>query len=891
MDEIIGILFFAAVALFIPYVLPFITLSRTRKLSYRLGKIEREIAALRAGAPPPQEAPKPPPVETPAAKPEAPAQEAAEPVLSLSLRPPSSAPPKPPKPPAKPKDSLEKRLTERWAVWVGGVALALGGIFMVRWSIEAGLIGPALRCILGALLGLVLAVGGEALRQRWLAGPKLAPLAEGYIPKALSAAGIAIVFASVYAAYALYDLLPAIIAFVLLAAIALAAVALALLQGPFIALLGLVGAFAVPALVGGDGGIPELMLYLLVVSAGGIALVRFRQWWWLSWVSHIGYAFFVLLACAGPFAVGEKRWLGWFLLAYGLLVSWLATAPRISPWVQVGKPIILSLTPFAFAVWGGGVIASLLFIPAVRVVSYEMLALVPLGLAAALALAGGRREQIFAAIGAAPAIAIIALIGAWHEPSLVDFRPDVARGTVLFEMLPVPESFLGTAAAFAALFGLGAFAAMRGAKAPVVWAGLSACVPLAIAVIGYLRIGTPANEIPWALVVLALAGAYLLAARLLAAQRGDPRYEAALAVYAVAMIAALGFALTIVLRTGWLTVGLAGLAAGTAWIYGRIRLEALRYVAGIVAIVVLARLLLNPYVLDYAVGAWPIVNSLLYVYGLPSLLLFYAARELHRVRDDWATRAVEIGAIMLAYGLGCFEIRHAMNDGALAEPIYRFGEQALQSNLALAVGLILLWVHGWSGRRHHLWLGRIFAAIAIIHVVLVPLIASNPRWVAVEVGEWPVVNWLLPAYLIPGLLIAAMALSLPAESKRRKALGVLALLLGFTWVTLSVRQFFHGTALDSSFTGDGEWYAYSVAWLAGGILLLAVGIRTGLVVMRYASLALIALAVLKVFVFDMEALEGPLRALSFIGLGLSLIGLGWIYQRFVFNKPTPPSPT
>ena len=34
--------------------------------------------------------------------------------------------------PAKPKESFESRIGARWAVWVGGIALALGGIFMVK---------------------------------------------------------------------------------------------------------------------------------------------------------------------------------------------------------------------------------------------------------------------------------------------------------------------------------------------------------------------------------------------------------------------------------------------------------------------------------------------------------------------------------------------------------------------------------------------------------------------------------------------------------------------------------------------------------------------------------------------------------------------------------------
>jgi uncharacterized membrane protein len=50
---------------------------------------------------------------------------------------------------------------------------------------------------------------------------------------------------------------------------------------------------------------------------------------------------------------------------------------------------------------------------------------------------------------------------------------------------------------------------------------------------------------------------------------------------------------------------------------------------------------------------------------------------------------------------------------------------------------------------------------------------------------------------------------------------------------------------------------------------------------RLASAAIILLTVGKVFLVDMDALAGPWRALSFIGLGLMLVGIGLLYQRLL----------
>jgi uncharacterized membrane protein len=61
---------------------------------------------------------------------------------------------------------FEEKLGSRWAVWVGGVALALGGLFLVRYSIEQNLLSPATRIALGGLFALALIAAGEWLRRR-----------------------------------------------------------------------------------------------------------------------------------------------------------------------------------------------------------------------------------------------------------------------------------------------------------------------------------------------------------------------------------------------------------------------------------------------------------------------------------------------------------------------------------------------------------------------------------------------------------------------------------------------------------------------------------------------------------------------------------------------------
>ncbi len=174
------------------------------------------------------------------------------------------------------------------------MALALGGIFLVKYSIEAGLIGPRLRLFFGALLAAALVVGGEwARRQKQLAGFAALPAAD--IPSILTAAGTTVAYATVYAAYGLYGFLDPAFAFVLLGAVALATLGAALLHGPALAALGLVGAFVTPLLVASTApNYWALYIYLAVVTAAAFALALMRLWQWLALIA-VAFGFFWLL--------------------------------------------------------------------------------------------------------------------------------------------------------------------------------------------------------------------------------------------------------------------------------------------------------------------------------------------------------------------------------------------------------------------------------------------------------------------------------------------------------------------------------------------------------------------------------------------------------------------
>ena len=861
-----------------------------RKASALQRRVQALEDALRTGAPLAAPAPRPPspwdrPAQAPLPVQEAPAQEV--PVPEATPAPEPAAEPEPavaaaPKP-ARP--GLEELLTLRWGVWLGAGALLLAGVFLVRTAVEEGWLGPGPRCALAGLLGLVLIGGAAWLRRRPAAersGIRAAVLGPDQAPAALAAGGLAILFGAAYAAGPMYGLLPPLPGFGLLAAVALAGIALALAFGPVVAAIGIAGAYGTPALIETqDPSLPGLFLYLLAVTVAALAVLRQVGAPWLGWCAAGASAAWVV---AGGMIAGSTGAV-WAPALFAPVAAALHVGllPGAALDAAIGRR--LALLPFALLA-----AAALVLVPgatgpgpAVGVLLFSVV-----GLAAAA------RDGRLMPLPFLAALAGLLMLLGWTIPAWLAPEEAVTIDGVVQALLPIrpwpPEAllpFLGAAAALAAMHGLmGAWRERRGER-PVAWAALPAAVPVLALLVAYARVRGFALDGRWALAALALAAASTglagLAARTGVVQRAG--------AHAAGAMAALALGAAMVLSDQWLTLAVALFLPPLAWVEARSGLTPLRRVALAVAGVVLARLLLNWNVVDYAVGATPVLNGLLPAYGVPAACFALAAAMFRRRRDDALVGVLEAGALAFLTVLVLLEIRHAMTGGDWAGTGgWSLVEAGLQVSALALLASLARWLDRRLGGRPVLGWGwrLLFLGTAGLGAGLVLDNPAVDRWEGLR--PVPVLNALALAYLVPAVL-AGLAVRGLAPRWIARLLALYALVAGFAWVTLEVRHRFHPGDMPL-WLGDiegSELYAYSIAWLAFGAALLALGIRQGVASLRLAALGVIGLTILKAFFIDMDELEGLWRVLSFLGLGLALIALGAVYRRFVVTPaPAPP---
>ena len=308
-------------------------------------------------------------------------------------------------------------------IWAGGVALAVAGFFLVRYSIEAGLMTESVRVGLGFAFGLALVAGAEiAFRQQHR-------LADERVRQALAGAGIATLFASFYLAGSLYGLIGSTVAFLGLATVTGAAIALSFRFGLPSAILGLVGGFAAPLLVESDNpNLALLALYLALVTAGLAFTGRRQNRAWLSLAAlGGGLGWGAMLLLAGTAELGDTLAVGLYLVALGAVLPAFVSGGRATIWIKITAAGIASLQMAALVHQGG----------------YSALAwTLYASLGAALATLGWRMERLREASLVAAAVALW-LLGFWPEPTALSLAAVGAGLAAIFAGVPLAHHWRG----------------------------------------------------------------------------------------------------------------------------------------------------------------------------------------------------------------------------------------------------------------------------------------------------------------------------------------------------------------------------------------------------------------------------------------------------------------
>lgn len=863
MEEIFLILIGIAWALGTPLI-AIIALVRTSSLRAQNERLASELAGIKrqlvAG-----EA-LPPPFAASAVEP---------PTIPIEAIPPPGAPFEPdtqPEPETVPLESLpplpaptvapvsvgwEQRLGARAFLWIGAITLALAAIFLVRYSIEEGYLSPEVRVILAALFGFALIGGAERLRSK-----------DDRVAQALSAAGVAALYGSLFAAVALYGMVSKFAAGGAAAALTAFGMGLSLRHGILVAALAFVGGFASPAVIGSqEPNTPVLFGYLFAIAAGTLGVIRVRGWWLLGWGVLAGAVLWTVAWMLMGADMSELHWVGLFLVSVSGLFVW-ATWRRMAEEENPPRDV-------AALVWSAvGISGALLVALIVQDGGQQMTGWAALALHGVGAFVLGRwtpRFQYAAAL--APALSLAALVLWW-----------LASRDIPAEWSDTRFGWL--AVGFGGLYAAGAFALLWNAARPGFWAALSVAAALSHFLLSWYVLREAGGA--WGLISIGLAAPFLVGAeRLVRWRETMPGATEALGFLAAGVAFFIGAAIPLELNREWITVAYAIELAAVAAIAAQLGLVSLRQLCWPLLTVVVVRFVLNPEVLKYPLGLSPILNWILWGYGISIAALVVALRFLRPTGDIRLVRAVEAAAALLVFVLLTLEVRSIFQPAAMDMLGSGFMERAFYVLVWGGFALAALW---WARRDHDLvalWAWRLSGTAAALLALIVQVVIANPVFEPAGVGMLPIANGLLLAYAVPAAMAVLARQWIDADPERRVAVlaEVTASILAFVYVSFEVRHVFDPSFERPGFGADGlELYTYSIVWLLFGVALLALGFVRKAAAFRHAGMVLVCIVVAKVFLIDMAGLQGLLRVFSFLGLGAALIGLGYAYRRFGFDS-------
>jgi uncharacterized membrane protein len=758
-----------------------------------------------------------------------------EPVGVWTAVPPTSGPQPVPAPAVAPRaeKDWEERIGSQWLNWLGAVTLVFAVGLFLKWAHDRGWITPLLQlpklaylCIGWSAGGAVLAAGEYFRRRMPLYG------------QALAGGGIAILYLTTYAGYALYHVLDPTQAIVALAGLGGLAMGVAIRhEAVAIGWLGIALSYASPLFFGGGGASPAPLFLFLGALNGVVLLISFIRDWHGFRAAALGATsllyFLWFSQKYSPAYLGEA-------VTFVLLNSVLFLAALSAYPLRRGEPTRdLDLGPAVLTPLLGG--------------------------AALHALLAGRYDQWLGLLALGSAGLYWAVSRAIRiRRGKEDYLEQLFFGTALvLAILSVPLHFHGrvmtpTWALVGAVLSVVGY--LSGSGRTRVWGGVALVLAvLRLATHDALLAGPTASDLfigrgfSFATVELGLAA---LAAVLVheKAQRDDPRLDG--------LIALTGLVVGVVME-GWASLELSATWQSPAWFavgaltlaFGwHLRVPLLRF-AGV--------LLMAPGLIAAAVGdpraSW------LYPTWIAAILagagLAWAADRAPRLEEAERTWLAPLGAGAAALTALIWS-GHDLGDGWRA---------------AAALGVVgaLLAVGAAQERVSLRVLGLLAAVYLTCEVVgrelavvpgLTPLF--NPRSVALlaAAAGWLAVGWTSARF--------------GGKDERSAApyLYGLANVALLAWASVEAMEAARRLG-PSAWGGEAAQFALSAVWGIYAVAAILAGFARFMPEARKCGIALLLLAVSKVYVIDLAALTLGYRVLSFVVLAALLMGVSFLYQR------------
>ncbi len=778
--------------------------------------------------------------------------------------------------------ALTAWLRENWFYAVSALSLALAGVFLVQYGVENGLLPPSARVIAALGFGAALICAGEFIRRRYGDDESSAT---AYLPSVFSGAGLVTLFGGILAARQLYDLIGPEAALAAMVAVALMGLVLGWFHGPLLAAVGLIGAYSAPFVVGGASENPIWLYgYFFVIAVLGLGIDTVRRWAWVSVLTLFGvYSACLLLVMSAPLTEP-----GYLTCVTALAMITIAIPVR-RIWPNHNGPMISEIIrrkkgepwpEFPTRLGFGAVAAS----SAILTLHWpdsagEFWLSVALLSGLVLALMVWAKDAV--ALQDATVFPVAGLI--W---SVLIHGLD--NGVVLRHFAETyaetPEAdypwVVTILTTLGALFsGLSFWRSMQANRYAAVWAGAAAILAPVMAIA--LEVGGHPAEVigayPWALHAIALGVLMVVFAERFARVDGDIRLRPALAT--LSALSCLTFACVIVLSSAALTVALVVMIVVAAALDRHFVLPQMSWFIWAGVFTVTVRLVLTPG-LDWAVVA-P-VGEMTLVYGAATvgfLVAWMMIRPLTRPvasllleSATWATAGILLSLLLLRWLEG-------FGDGGADDSHWGLGLLAVIW-LLLAYAQVQRFELGGKLNYARYALAAFFAAHGLLRLAEA-LTDANPLLYlnADPVLGLPVLNTLAVAYLLPAIVMAVSVWRIPSMPDRLKQASYAAAgALTAFWLGMVIRHIWQGAGGMYEGTGvtQPELYTYTIAILVIGAVLFYQSLARRSDLMRKAGLAVIGLAVAKVFLIDISGLGGLIRVFSLLALGLALAGLAWL---------------